>query len=300
MTQFMSEEPTEPKFKRLLSIEFQTEVDVPTARPERRMFLKMYFDARDSGLLAAIGDRRWRTLCTLATYMDENGLCYPSQARIAKDLAIHRQRVNERIQELLEFTFQGRAIITVKKARLMTQNGGRWANNVYQILPVAGLRIFGDDTSQASDAPKPPQNEASPYVRKSGQRPVSAKPDTGNPDTNQNQFLTRSFNVMSNSYLQNKRSESPTEESATRAALEQYGLVTEILETCGDRHSRGFYRLIAKKVPHQLIRAALSETRYRAATGGIKRSRGALFTAEVIRLAKEHGIYLDAKPNEPA
>src|SRR5207245_560824 len=49
--------------KRLLSVEFQTEVDVPSGRPERRMFLKMYFDARESGLLADIGDRRWRTLC---------------------------------------------------------------------------------------------------------------------------------------------------------------------------------------------------------------------------------------------
>src|SRR5713226_2566024 len=108
----------EPQPKRLLSVEFQSEVDVPTGKVERRMFLKMYFDARDSGLLAAIGDRRWRTLCTLATYMDENGVCYPSQALIAKDLGIHRQRVNERIQELLDFHFHDLPVIGLhRKAR---------------------------------------------------------------------------------------------------------------------------------------------------------------------------------------
>src|SRR5713226_9778568 len=103
--------PSDPKRKRLVSVEFQTEVDIATGRAERRMFLKMYFDARDSGLLAAIGDRHWRTLCALATYMDENGFCYPSQALIAKDLGIHRQRVNERIQELLDFHFHDLPVI---------------------------------------------------------------------------------------------------------------------------------------------------------------------------------------------
>jgi hypothetical protein len=66
----------------------------------------------------------------------------------------------------------------------------------------------------------------------------------------------------------------------------------EILETCGDKHSRGFYRLIAQRVPEELIYAALSETRYQYKTGRIKKSRGAFFTDEIQRLARERGIDL--------
>jgi hypothetical protein len=40
-----------------------------------------------------------------------------------------------------------------------------------------------------------------------------------------------------------------------------------MLEVCRDPHSRGFYRLVAEKVPEELIRAALSETKYQAHIG---------------------------------
>jgi hypothetical protein len=63
-----------------------------------------------------------------------------------------------------------------------------------------------------------------------------------------------------------------------------------MLEVCRDPHSRGFYRLVAEKVPEELIRAALSETKYQAHIGRIRKSRGAFFTDEITRLAKQRGI----------
>ena len=76
----MNSQSGNPKRKPLVTVEFQTEVDVATGNREKRMFVKMYFDARDSGLLAALPDELWKTLCCLATYIDEDGKCYPSQA----------------------------------------------------------------------------------------------------------------------------------------------------------------------------------------------------------------------------
>lgn len=171
----------------LVSVERQFETDIATGRTEVRMFVKMYFDARDSGLLADIGDRRWRTLCCLATYMDQHGVCNPSQARIARDLGIHRQRVNERIRELLQYRFSGRPVIQLEKRRVKTASGGRWASNVYQILPIANLRIFDQKRAPAaplSGNPDSGPESADPDI---GHRPMSGKPDTGNPDTNKNQ-----------------------------------------------------------------------------------------------------------------
>jgi hypothetical protein len=69
-------------------------------------------------------------------------------------------------------------------------------------------------------------------------------------------------------------------------------LVLEMLNVCRDKHSRGFYRLVAQKVPEELIRAALSETKYQDRMGRIIKSRGAFFTDQLRRLAREQGIDL--------
>ena len=133
-----------PKRKPLVTVEFQTEVDIATGDRERRMFVKMYFDARDSGLLAALPDELWKTLCCLATYMDENGNCYPSQARLASDLGIRREHMNKRIKRLLAFRFHGEPVITMTKSRESKRGGSRWANNVYRLRPITGLAMFAE------------------------------------------------------------------------------------------------------------------------------------------------------------
>ena len=109
----MDRQPSDSPRKPLVTVEFQTEVDVATGGRQRRMFVKMYFDARHSGLLAAIPGELWKMLCCLATYMNEDGNCYPTQDQIAHDLGIRRQRVNERIQDLLNFRFQGQPVLSL-------------------------------------------------------------------------------------------------------------------------------------------------------------------------------------------
>jgi len=77
-------------------------------------------------------------------------------------------------------------------------------------------------------------------------------------------------------------------------------LVTDILKVCGDQHSRGFYKRLVHEVPASLIRAALSETKYRAATRQIKKSKGAYFTDEIMRTAKVRASSHRTSWNEPS
>ncbi|WP_231929028.1 helix-turn-helix domain-containing protein [Brevibacillus sp. SKDU10] len=67
----------------LVSVETQSEFSVTSGRRETRIFLKMYVDAVHSGFLADIGDENWRTLCVIASFMNEKGECYPTQEMIA-------------------------------------------------------------------------------------------------------------------------------------------------------------------------------------------------------------------------
>lgn len=150
----------------LLSVERQIETNIETGRSQTRMFVKMYFEARDSGLLAAIPTELWQTLCCLATYMDADGYCYPGQSRMARELGISRQQLNARLKRLVAFRFQERPVIHVKKER--RSEAGQWARNVYKVLPISGLGIFGG--SAATETPPKPRG---------AMRPVSTQLDTG-------------------------------------------------------------------------------------------------------------------------
>ena len=127
----------------LVSVERQTEHDLFTGEQVERRFVKMYFEARESGLLADIPDELWKTLCALATYIDDKGECFPSQETLARDLGIGRQAVNTRIKRLREYRFQGQAVLGVSRNRTRTKKGQtRWGSNVYRLLPVTGF-TFG-------------------------------------------------------------------------------------------------------------------------------------------------------------
>jgi len=248
---------TEEKPKPLVSIERQFETDVTTGNTQVRMFVKMYFEARDSGLLADIGDVRWRTLCCLSTYMDAQGRCSPSQARLARDLGISRQQANQRIQALAAYRFQGRPVVRIEKSRRSSERGQRWANNVYFIQPISGLGIFSDRRSADGGARTPMSRKADIGSA------VSASPVSGTPDINKSQIqneihtpdrvshdfsgreseahaeqLVRLFHAR-RGHSPNRKPR-PQEVQQARALIEEHGLGTArgILEfalTCAER-----------------------------------------------------------------
>lgn len=154
--------------RKLVAIEIQKELDVFSKKWEDRIFVKLYVAARTSGLMAAITDRDWKTLCTLATFMDKHGRCYPSQVGLARALGLNRGTANERIRSLAQFRFEGKPVLLIDKHNRQTKNGTRFASNRYTILPVTRLQIFDGKVQTA---------------RSSKTSPVSAFPDTGVPDT---------------------------------------------------------------------------------------------------------------------
>ena len=281
------------KRKPLVTVQQETETDIVTGNTERRMFVKMYFEARDSGLLAELPDVLWKTLCCLATYIDEDGRCYPSQSRLARDLGISRQHVNKRIQRLLAFRFNGEPIVSMTKI-LRGVTDGRWANNIYTLRPISGFTMFNHRRlGTASGTPVLPRGKSmSPFgdtelPEGSMSPPVSEKGDMEKGDTNKTHSLTRRLNVNdSTSSLKSEGSQ------AHQTRAQQDLLLSEIISTCGDPHSSGFYRLLVREVPPELVRAALSETRHQGAMGKIRKSRGAFFTDEIVRVAKKAGVKL--------
>jgi hypothetical protein len=110
------------------------------AAPEApsRIFVKFYVDAVRSGLVADMGDRRFRTLMVLASYMDADGACFPLQKTVAEALGVTEETANRRIAELARYEWNGRRIIEVARVR----SNGDWPRTKYRILPAAGVGIF--------------------------------------------------------------------------------------------------------------------------------------------------------------
>lgn len=106
-----------------------------------RLFVRFYIDASRSGLMADMGADRWHTLCTLATFMDEKGECYPSQELLAHRLGVKtREAVNRRIKALCDYRWQGRPVVVKKRVRGKHQV---FANNVYCLTSISPFEIFG-------------------------------------------------------------------------------------------------------------------------------------------------------------
>ena len=187
------DEPAERGVDPLLSVEVQREHDLFSGRLAERIFVKLYVAARESGLLAAISDRDWKTLCTLATYMDGEGYCYPSQAELAKAMGCSRQMANERVKSLAAFRFQGRQVLLVVKGQ--RSGSGEWTRNGYRVLPISRLRIYDAAAPQAqSDSANdtmvnPPGAMSSWLDMGAPSEPTVSSPTvTVQLDTNKNQY----------------------------------------------------------------------------------------------------------------
>ena len=208
-------------------------------------------------------------------------------------------------------------ILSMTKIARRTAVVAEWANNSYRLRPITGLAMFNESENDAAATEPRRQVEKSSMspegdtqlatsVSRYGvtQRPGSMSPSvspcmspTG--DTNQiepDRTITLNVNGFKKSLSEGKPANDslPGEEEIRVSSL-----VLEMLDVCRDKHSRGFYRPVAQKVPEDLIRAALSETKYQDRMGRITESRGAFFTDQLRRLARERGIKLAVKVNGP-
>ncbi len=211
--------------ERLVSIESQAEFDLLSGERVERLFLKMYVAARTSGLVAAISDRDWKTLCVMATYMDKDGYCFPSQVELAPALGCSRQMVSERVNSLARFRFHGQPVFLVVKGE--HTKAGTWARNGYRVLPIANLEIFGNKRKQApTQSAAQQKGENSTMSRKldtvkNPEATVSSPTGTVQLDTNYTQYT----NKISFSNIRREKNEKTTIESVAHVIQRKYPML---------------------------------------------------------------------------
>ena len=147
-----------------------------------QIFIRLYTAALDTGFLAAISDRDWKTLCVIALHMDAKGQCYPSLPAIARALGVNKSTASNRIQSLLQFRWEGQPIVAATRER---RTNGTLGRQVYTILPLTPLS-FGRRTP---DSVRDTTSSRNPELATSSQLSKLASSKLENPERKRNKIL---------------------------------------------------------------------------------------------------------------
>lgn len=121
----------------VLDFNINQKFDVETGEKREEIFLRLYVSSVKRGLVAKLGPTKFATLIVIASYMDSEGYCYPTQRQISDALGVSPTTANKYVNELIEFEVSGQAIL--KREFTSGRLGKR---SVYRVMPISQLAIF--------------------------------------------------------------------------------------------------------------------------------------------------------------
>jgi hypothetical protein len=125
---------------KMFSVEVNRSYDVTNQEWNNEIYLKLYLNAFKSGLVAKLGTEKFTTLLAIASYMDENGSCYPTQEQIGERIGVSRKTAGKYINDLLEERIDGKPLIVREKKRNPAISPNEFS--VYTVLPLSQVAIF--------------------------------------------------------------------------------------------------------------------------------------------------------------
>ena len=125
----------------LFSVSHDQELNLGNGKTINNVYVRVYTSLFTSGLVARMGSNRFTTLMALASYMDAQGECYPTQIQLADAIGVHKNTVNKYINELLDFTIDGKPLVT----RTKINRGQGKISSYYKIHPLSQLAKFGGE-----------------------------------------------------------------------------------------------------------------------------------------------------------
>lgn len=122
----------------LFSVSHDKEINLGNGKTVNNVYVRVYTSLFTSGLVAKMGSNRFTTLMALASYMDAQGECYPTQIQLADAIGVHKNTVNKYINELLDFTIDEKPLVT----RTKINRGQGKISSYYKIHPLSQLAKF--------------------------------------------------------------------------------------------------------------------------------------------------------------
>jgi hypothetical protein len=207
------------------------------------------------------------------------GFARPSLGRLAAIRGIDKRSIRRHLAKLEQVSLITRQERPGKPSLLMIEDPSAGETQRY-------LETFGRQGADRIVRPTP-DRIVRPYKKdeeEERQNIVNEGESTGNGEEGRPyEHISHTIGELAVSLRSRRSRASP--DKAKREYLAQ-----EMLRVLGDPHSLGCYRRIAERCPSQVIYEVLGRVKDLARTGGIRRSRGALFVSVIERLNQTHQL----------
>lgn len=121
----------------MFTVSIDKEYDVMKQEFNNSIYLRVYTSLFESGIVKDLKPTNFTVLLAIASFMDAEGNCYPTQRQIAEITGISTPTVNKAVNELLEYVVNGKNIIS----REFVQQG-QFKNSYYTVNPLSQIAIF--------------------------------------------------------------------------------------------------------------------------------------------------------------
>ncbi len=122
---------------KMFSVSIDKEFDVTGKETSTSIYLRVYTSLFQSGIVKELKPKNFTVLLAIASFMDAEGNCFPTQRQIADITGLSTPTVNKSISELLDYKVNDTAIIS----REFVQQG-QFKNSYYTVNPISQIAIF--------------------------------------------------------------------------------------------------------------------------------------------------------------
>lgn len=123
--------------EKMFTISIDKEFDVMKKEFNSSIYLRVYTSLFQAGVVKDLKATNFTVLLAIASFMDAEGNCYPTQRQISTITGMSTPTVNKAVNALLEFKVNDKPIIT----RDFVQQG-QFKNSYYTVNPLSQIAIF--------------------------------------------------------------------------------------------------------------------------------------------------------------
>jgi DNA-binding MarR family transcriptional regulator len=122
---------------KMFTVSIDKEFDITKKEFNSSIYLRVYTSLFQAGIVKDLKPTNFTVLLAIASHMDADGNCYPTQRQIAELTGITPPTVNKAVNELLEYKVNDKPIIS----REFVQSG-QFKNSYYTVNPLSQIAIF--------------------------------------------------------------------------------------------------------------------------------------------------------------
>jgi DNA-binding transcriptional regulator GbsR (MarR family) len=133
---------------KMFTVSIDKEFDVMKKEFNNSIYLRVYTSLFQAGIVKDLKANKFTVLLAIASFMDAEGNCYPTQRQISEITGMSTPTVNKAINELLDYTVDGKSILK----REMVQQG-QFKNSYYTVNPISQIAIFEGQVKEIETEP---------------------------------------------------------------------------------------------------------------------------------------------------